>query len=914
MRYRHSKDVTTVLRRIFHLTDFRPHQLEAINATLNGDDVFCLMPTGGGKSLCYQLPALVCSGKTQGVTVVVSPLLSLIHDQVMHLNKLNVPAYSITGDSTGLMRNQVFKSLLQPGSAELYGQLLYVTPEFVSKSGFAREVLGQLLQQKRLARFVVDEAHCVSQWGHDFRPDYKELGRLRTQYPGVPIMAMTATAPPRVQRDILQVLHIPRAQRFVSSFNRSNLHYEVRRKGRIVLKDIADFIKAHHDGHCGIIYCLSKRSCEEVAQKLTREHRLPSKHYHAGMSKNDRTRFQSEWQQGHVKIMVATIAFGMGIDKSDVRFVIHHTLPQSIEGFYQETGRAGRDGKVSDCILYFAPKDITTLRRMIQKSEGGNWNTKKQQLDNLDRMVQYCFDTFNCRRQQVLKYFDEGFDRMDCHQTCDNCRRDTGDLEDKDVTDDAVKIVEMIRSIRGHVTLQHCIDVYRGMQKKDIRDRGHDQAKHYGAGNLIPRTVVERIFYAMHSSKAIKEYTRTNEAGYEAAYIEAGENASALAARRCRIHVTVPKVGGKSGPPGAGTGGRERRTVELRADPTGHTFENDTPERAAPSRVRKHAPFATPAAPAAVVESGPDDDEDDEYIPEDGPSATRKRERMSHIRAVRAQCSQSNGCDCSLATQSSSRIQAHPSANDVLQVDDFDRVSDDEEPLTRIQPLEEIEITDDEEEVPNATQQDIFRRCFDRLKAARDEAAEAEKCVAGKILSDKSLESLASDPPESKGRMEEMVGPQKSSPLFVKYRLKFIRICRAFSDEMQADFVEQVQEVRETLRQPLKPSPTRTNRTGHAPAALQQERPAAATPASRFRAAASSVPSDAAPTAARAGRNSSAQPAREPGNRAAAPDQAPSARDQALSARAKSTARAAGGGIRAMPVTRALPSKVRRRY
>lgn len=839
LRFRHATDVSWVLRNIFGLSSFRPHQLEAINTTLNGEDVFCLMPTGGGKSLCYQLPALVSSGKTRGVTVVISPLLSLIHDQVMHLNELQVPAFSVTGDSTASARKRVFDSLLRPTQPERQGQLLYATPEFVSKSSIARDLFGQLLRQRRLARFVVDEAHCVSQWGHDFRPDYKHLSRLRTQYPNVPIMAMTATAPPRVQKDILSVLGMERARTFVSSFNRANLHYEVRRKGSTVLRDMADFIKAHHDGHCGIIYCLSKRACEEVAQKLVENYHLPSKHYHAGMSKNDRKMFQREWQEGRIKIMVATIAFGMGIDKGDVRFVIHHSLPQSIEGFYQETGRAGRDGQVSDCILYFAPKDITTLRRMIMKSPGGDGYTKKQQLENLDRMVQYCFDTYNCRRQQVLKYFDEDFEAKDCHQTCDNCRRDQGELEDKDLTDDAARILEMIPSLTGHVTLQHCIDVYRGMQKKEIKERGHHNAKHAGAGKSLPRNVLERLFYSMHSCKAIKEYTRKNEAGYAAAYIEPGEKSRAILARQVKIYVTVPKASGK----GMST---MHKSTETRARRSEVPAKSPVAPRRRLALARDDRSTggrnATQDVEVTGIESGSNcSTSDPEYFPDENITAARQRQSLNRIRTRRATIQ----ADQKAVEEGTTNVKAgnarQPSkqhrgrvplnANGVqIEDEDADRISSDEElSSTRrkgggFEHLDEVEVSGDEsEEGPSASQSDIYHRCLGELKRARAQVAEMEGCGLTMVLPDNVLHNIAADPPETKDRLEEMVGASKSHALFQKHRMKLLNICRTYADELDNDWQMQTQAIRATLRAPL--SPPKSTARGRQPVARQNESP-----------------------------------------------------------------------------------------
>jgi len=319
-------DIWKALHKTFQLQDFRTNQQEAINATLGGYDVFCLMPTGGGKSLCYQLPAIIESGKTKGMTIVISPLISLISDQVAHLVRLGIPALKITGDMSAADRQRALEEIFGRNE-QTPPRLLYLTPEFIAKSRLASDIFGDLQRRKLLARFVIDEAHCVSQWGHDFRPDYKDLGQLRQRYPGIPMMAMTATATARVKADVITHLKLDRTnlKQFEMSFNRPNLHYHVRPKSKTVLEDISQFIKTNHRNKCGIIYCLSRKQCEEVAKKLSEKHGIISQHYHAGLKAEERERIQQKWQADKFKVIVATIAFGMGIDKPDVRFVVHQT-------------------------------------------------------------------------------------------------------------------------------------------------------------------------------------------------------------------------------------------------------------------------------------------------------------------------------------------------------------------------------------------------------------------------------------------------------------------------------------------------------------------------------------------------------------------------------------------------------------
>ncbi|PWN24308.1 ATP-dependent DNA helicase [Microstroma glucosiphilum] len=531
MNYPWSKDVAKALRRTFMLQEFRTNQLEAINATLGGKDVFCLMPTGGGKSLCYQLPALIDSGTSKGVTVVVSPLLSLIHDQVRHLLNLTIPALMLTGDMQGVNREFALSELF---SKEPTTRLVYVTPEFVGRSRQAQDVFTSLNNKGRLARFVIDEAHCVSQWGHDFRPDYAALGKLREQFPDVPMMAMTATANLRVKTDVVASLKIKDCRVFESSFNRPNLRYEVRDKsGKTVVADIAKFIQASHKGQCGIVYCLSRRACEEVAEKLSREHGLDAQHYHAALGKTDRLAIQEAWQAGKFKIIVATIAFGMGIDKGDVRFVVHHTLPQSLEGYYQETGRAGRDGKSSSCILYFSYKDTGTIKRMIDDGDGTE-DQKEQQHGNLRRVVQYCMNKSDCRRSQVLQYFGEVFPSESCHHTCDNCCYSAANHQQavlQDLTVQARHAVELVKDLsrpagpvrggaKGGCTLLHYVDVFRGSQSKAIRTKNHHMHKRAGAGCSMNRGDVERLFQELTIRGVFNERSEINAAGFANAYLE----------------------------------------------------------------------------------------------------------------------------------------------------------------------------------------------------------------------------------------------------------------------------------------------------------------------------------------------------------------------------------------------------------
>lgn len=515
-----TSDVKRTLRDRFHLRGFRPHQLEAINATLAGKDCFVLMPTGGGKSLCYQLPAVIQTGKTRGVTVVISPLLSLMEDQVNHLRALHVQAFHINGELSFEQRRFIMNALREP-QVEKFIQVLYVTPEMLSKNQAMISLLQDLHRRQRLARIVIDEAHCVSQWGHDFRPDYKSLGEVRRQFFGVPVMALTATATENVKVDTIHNLGIQGCEIFAQSFNRPNLYYEVRTKGRKedILQNIAEIIKTHYRGQSGIVYCLSRKKCELIARQLREKHNISAQHYHAGMEPAQKSETQKAWQAGRYKVIVATIAFGMGIDKPDVRFVIHHSIPKSLEGYYQETGRAGRDGQRSGCYLFYGYQDTTILKKMIDEGEGSR-QQKDRQYAMLRNVVQFCENKADCRRVQVLMYFNELFKADDCNAECDNCNSTTT-FEYRDFTDLAAEAVKLVGRIQKEkVTLLHCADVFRGASTKRIKELGHDHLDEYGVGSGLERGDAERLFQRLISEDAFEEENNVNRAGFASQYIK----------------------------------------------------------------------------------------------------------------------------------------------------------------------------------------------------------------------------------------------------------------------------------------------------------------------------------------------------------------------------------------------------------
>ncbi|KAL2809662.1 hypothetical protein BJX63DRAFT_345896 [Aspergillus granulosus] len=523
-----TKDVKNALKERFHLRGFRMNQLEAIDATLSGKDTFVLMPTGGGKSLCYQLPSVVSSGSTMGVTIVISPLLSLMQDQVSHLRRNKIKAYLINGE-TQREERQWIMSTLSGQAAEKQIELLYITPEMINKNQAFAECLEGLADKRSLARIVIDEAHCVSQWGHDFRPDYKELGGLRARLPGVPMMALTATATENVKADVIHNLKMDGCEVFTQSFNRPNLTYEVRSKGKEseLVCNIADIIKKSYRGKSGIVYCLSRSNCEKVAETLRDKHGIHAGHYHAGLEAEERSQVQQSWQRGEIHVIVATIAFGMGIDKSDVRFVIHHSMPKSLEGYYQETGRAGRDGRRSGCYLFYSYRDVSALEGMIHKNSDLNDAQKARQLKMLRNVTLYCENLSDCRRVQILAYFNEYFRRQDCNATCDNCKSDAI-IERRDFSQHAVsaiKIVRYFQKLNSRVTIPYCVNILRGTTKK-FRFPEHRRVPCFGYGADIELGDAERIFRKLLSERALSEENVVWKGNFPTQYIKPGERAT----------------------------------------------------------------------------------------------------------------------------------------------------------------------------------------------------------------------------------------------------------------------------------------------------------------------------------------------------------------------------------------------------
>ncbi|OAQ98199.1 hypothetical protein LLEC1_02300 [Akanthomyces lecanii] len=538
MRFPWSPEVQKMLKDRFRMKGFRQNQLEAINATLSGQDAFVLMPTGGGKSLCYQLPAVVRTGKTRGVTIVISPLLSLMQDQVDHMKALGIQAVAFNGECTAEYKRQVMAAFGER-SPEHFIELLYITPEMISKNMAFNSALQKLYDNGKFARLVIDEAHCVSQWGHDFRPDYKTLGESRRKFPNVPVMALTATATQNVIVDIRHNLGMRSCKTFSQSFNRPNLYYEVRPKGSGVssVEYIATLIKSDYACKTGIVYALSRKGTESVAKKL-REQGISAYHYHAGMTPPEKVSVQTKWQKGTIKVVVATIAFGMGIDKPDVRFVIHHGLPKSLEGYYQETGRAGRDGKPSDCILLYGRRDITVLKKMILDSEG-NAEQKERQMAMLNRVTAFCDNQSDCRRTEVLRYFGEDFTAAQCQKSCDNCR--SGKVfEQKDFSDCARSAIQVVR-LQEKVTAVQCAEILVGKGYPKHEQQLSDEF--YGDCKGLRKHQVVLVIDKLVAEKGLAEKHVVTKYGMAIPYLVVGPEANRFLNCQRKLMLQAPVDG-----------------------------------------------------------------------------------------------------------------------------------------------------------------------------------------------------------------------------------------------------------------------------------------------------------------------------------------------------------------------------------
>ena len=482
-------NLTDTLKKYFGFDTFKGDQEQIIRNLLDGNDTFVLMPTGGGKSLCYQLPSLVMDG----VAIVISPLIALMKNQVDAMRH-----YSEEDGVAHFLNSSLNKSAIDQVKSDILSgktKLLYVAPESLTK-----EDNVEFLKNVKISFYAVDEAHCISEWGHDFRPEYRRIRPIINLIGQAPIIALTATATQKVREDIKKILGMPDAKEFKSSFNRPNLYYEVRRKTNDIDKDIIKFIKAN-SGKSGIIYCLSRKKVEELAEIL-KANGINASAYHAGMDSSARSAVQDDFIKENIDVIVATIAFGMGIDKPDVRFVIHYDMPKSLESYYQETGRAGRDGGEGQCVAFYSNKDMQKLRKFMQ----GKPVSEKDVSDELLKETEAYAESSVCRRKSLLHYFGETYTEENC-RNCDNCLNPKKQVEAKD---SLCAVIETIMAVKENFKSDYIIDVLLGKETSEVLAHRHEELEVFGSGEgedeKMWNAVIRQALIAGYLSKDVENY------------------------------------------------------------------------------------------------------------------------------------------------------------------------------------------------------------------------------------------------------------------------------------------------------------------------------------------------------------------------------------------------------------------------
>ena len=482
-------NLTDTLKKYFGFDTFKGEQEAIIRNLLDGNDTFVLMPTGGGKSLCYQLPSLMM----EGTAIVISPLIALMKNQVDAMRN-----YSEEDGIAHFINSSLTKSALDQVKSDILNgrtKLLYVAPESLTK-----EENVEFLRSVKISFYAVDEAHCISEWGHDFRPEYRRIRPIINMIGAAPIIALTATATQKVREDIKKILGMPDAKEFKSSFNRPNLYYEVRRKTNDIDKDVIKFIKANA-GKSGIIYCLSRKKVEELAEIL-KANGINASAYHAGMDSSVRSSVQDDFIKENIDVIVATIAFGMGIDKPDVRFVIHYDMPKSLEGYYQETGRAGRDGGEGQCIAFYSNKDMQKLRKFMQ----GKPVSEKDVSDELLKETEAYAESSVCRRKSLLHYFGETYAEDNC-RNCDNCLNPKKQVEAKD---SLCAVIETIMAVKENFKSDYIIDVLLGKETSEVLAHRHEELEVFGSGEgedeKVWNAIIRQALIAGYLSKDVENY------------------------------------------------------------------------------------------------------------------------------------------------------------------------------------------------------------------------------------------------------------------------------------------------------------------------------------------------------------------------------------------------------------------------
>jgi ATP-dependent DNA helicase RecQ len=520
----------TLLKNVFGYGAFRGAQAEIIGHVIEGGDALVLMPTGGGKSLCYQIPALARQQAGQGITIVVSPLIALMHDQVGALEELGVAAAFLNSTLSGEEANAVEKRLLR---GEI--TLLYAAPERVATPRFL-SLLNSLYQKRQLALFAIDEAHCVSQWGHDFRPEYRALAVFHERYPGVPRIALTATADSTTRADIVQHLQLEEARQFVSSFDRPNIRYGIVEK-KDPTQQLLRFIENEHAGEAGIVYCQSRKRVEEIAELLCREG-MDALPYHAGLDVGVRQRNQDRFLRDDGVIITATIAFGMGIDKPDVRFVAHLDLPKNIEGYYQETGRAGRDGLPSDAWMAYGLQDVVNQRRMIDESPAAE-EFKQVLRGKLDALLALA-EAIDCRRVRLLAYFGEHSEPCG---NCDNCLNPPAVWDGTEAARMLLSTIYRVQQASGlHFGTGHVMDILRGKTTDKVNQFRHAQLSTFGIGAHFSEQQLRGVLRQLIATGALA----VDASAFSTLHLTDGSRAVLKGERQVRLRESINQPAGRA--------------------------------------------------------------------------------------------------------------------------------------------------------------------------------------------------------------------------------------------------------------------------------------------------------------------------------------------------------------------------------